>query len=82
MNFPGIFRISRSLALAIDKYFNFPKYKFDRNVHHWIDLRYKQSNQHLSQWVAKEKLARWGYPLSKVFTSSKNSPVWHHKKNI
>jgi len=63
MNFPGIFRISRSLTLAIDKYLNFPKYKFDRNVHHWIDLRYKQSNQHLSQWVAKEKLARWGYPL-------------------
>ncbi|HOK62204.1 MAG TPA: hypothetical protein PLF12_11930 [Tenuifilum sp.] len=63
INFPSIYKISRSLILATDKYCSFPKYKFDKKVHHWVELRFKESNQCLSQWVSKEKLLRWGYPL-------------------
>jgi len=63
INFPSFYKISRSLILAADKYCSFPKYKFDKKVHHWVELRFKESNQCLSQWVSKEKLLRWGYPL-------------------
>lgn len=63
LNIPFLYRYSRQITHAIDRHFSFPRFKFDREVHKWIESRFRESNQSLSQWVDSEKLRHWGYPL-------------------
>lgn len=63
INIPCLYRYSRQFTITIDRYFNLPTFKFDRKVHGWIESRFRKSNLSLTQWVAKEKLTHWGYPL-------------------
>jgi len=63
LNIPGLYRYSRQMTLAIDRYISLPGFKFGKKVHSWIESRFSESNQSLSQWVAREKLMHWNYPL-------------------
>ncbi|MDI3527886.1 MAG: hypothetical protein PWR03_2070 [Tenuifilum sp.] len=62
-NIPRLYNFSRSLTKYIDSFFSLPKFQFSKDIHNWIEKRFKDSNQNLSTWIDADRLKHWGYPF-------------------